>query len=500
MRTNNAIDPSLKKKINQNDEKVKYLYDIEFKISKSKKGTTITTPGVRPRNLPKNKNTKSQEDSYSEIILKGDNNNEQNHSNDEFDRKISKKISKDAEPSAFMSRMKKRMKFKNDKEEKKNNTVFYNTFSNVYKNMEKKKKKKTFNKAQVDEFVNRLYHNDYKHRKPLFKEDEVKENKNDNENNVDPEEFIERFEEDLKKRNENLENKKKEIENDEKQKFTYKPKMCKGSIKYNEGNKDNFFERQKNFEEKKNKKEEKIKEILKKKEEDEFKKDNILLKKKEEKKEDSKKNKENVNKTIKNLYEWDSQRKKKLEDKKKQNTEKIEKDYDYVPKINERSVALAENNRFRQKEPNVFERLAKTDEMLKDKRQILIDMYTPTFKPQSYVPRNMNLEKLKKKNYMSQRDNQNEEEEEEEDEDEKKKRKKRKKHRKKNENSDEENEDDDEDEDEEGEEEEDDEEEEEEKEEKEVDEFDFKQDTMKYADNEVQDALRNTLFNKKNKK
>ena len=85
--------------------------------------------------------------------------------------------------------------------------------------------------------------------------------------------------------------------------------------------------------------------------------------------------------------------------------------------------------------------------MLKDKRQILIDMYTPTFKPQSYVPRNMNLEKLKKKNYMSQRDNQNEEEEEEEDEDEKKKRKKRKKHRKKNENSDEENEDDDEDED-----------------------------------------------------
>ena len=208
-----------------------------------------------------------------------------------------------------------------------------------------------------------------------------------------------------------------------------------------------------------------------------------------------------MDKTIKNLYEWDTQRKKKLEDKQKQNTEKIEKDYAHVPKIDERSVVLAENNKFRQKEPNVFERLAKTDEMLKGKRQILIDMYTPTFKPQSYVPRNMNLEKLKKKTYMSQRDNQNEEEEEEEDdENEKKKRKRRKKHRKKNEDSDEENEDD-EDEDEEGEEEEDDEEEEEEeKEEKEDDEFDFKQDTMKYADDEVQYALRNTLFNKKKKK
>ena len=83
--------------------------------------------------------------------------------------------------------------------------------------MEKRKKKKTYNKAQVEEMVNRLYHNDYKYRKPLFKEDEVKDNKSDNENEPDPEEFIERLEEDLKKRNENLENKKKEIEKNEKQ-------------------------------------------------------------------------------------------------------------------------------------------------------------------------------------------------------------------------------------------------------------------------------------------
>ena len=493
MRNTKAIDPSLVKKIKENDDKLRELYEKEYKMAGLKKSSTGRNKSYEKP--PKKKN--NNDDSFSDVMIKTYNDVEPSPQTEEINSKISKTIEneKPSAPSTNPSRMQKRMKFQKNKEEKKNNTTI-----NVYNNNTDNKPKKTFNKEQVDEMVNRLYHNDYKHRKPAYQEEDNNKN-TELENEPDIEEFIERFKEDLKKRNENLENKKKELEKDEKQKFTYKPKMCKGSKKYNEGNKDNFFERQKNFEEKKKKKEEKIKEILKQKEEDEFKKDNILLKKKEEKKEDSKKNKENVDKTIKNLYEWDTQRKKKLEDKQKQNTEKIEKDYAHVPKIDERSVVLAENNKFRQKEPNVFERLAKTDEMLKGKRQILIDMYTPTFKPQSYVPRNMNLEKLKKKTYMSQRDNQNEEEEEEEDdENEKKKRKRRKKHRKKNEDSDEENEDD-EDEDEEGEEEEDDEEEEEEeKEEKEDDEFDFKQDTMKYADDEVQDALRNTLFNKKKKK
>ena len=35
---------------------------------------------------------------------------------------------------------------------------------------------------------------------------------------------------------------------------------------------------------------------------------------------------------------------------------------------------------------------------------------------------------------------------------------------------------------------------------KEEDDFDFQQDTMKFAEDDVQDALRNTLFHKKKKK
>ena len=79
----------------------------------------------------------------------------------------------------------------------------------------------------------------------------------------------------------------------------------------------------------------------------------------------------------------------------------------------------------------MFERLAAHDQILKEKKKILIDMYTPSFQPRSYVPRNMNLDKFKKKNYLASKENQPEEEEEEEEEEDKEKRKK-KKHKKRN--------------------------------------------------------------------
>ena len=125
-------------------------------------------------------------------------------------------------------------------------------------------------------------------------------------------------------------------------------------------------------------------------------------------------------------------------------------------------------------------------------------MYTPSFKPTPYMPRNMNLENLKRSNYISQYDNELDEEEENA----KKHKKRRKKHKKKEEsneeNEDEDDEDEDEeDEDEEGEEEEDDEEEEEERDEPK--EFDYKQDPMIFAEDEVQEALRNEIFHKNKK-
>ena len=127
-------------------------------------------------------------------------------------------------------------------------------------------------KDEIDEFVNRLYHNDYKHKKNAYKENEDKNNKNEGE----AADFIIRLEEDQKKRNENLENLKNELENNERQVCTYKPEMCKGSKKYNEAISNDFFERQKKYTEKINEKDEKLKEILKKREEDEIKENNNL--------------------------------------------------------------------------------------------------------------------------------------------------------------------------------------------------------------------------------
>ena len=143
-------------------------------------------------------------------------------------------------------------------------------------------------------------------------------------------------------------------------------------------------------------------------------------KKKQKKAQKKKNNKEVVDKTIKDLFEWEEKRKKKLQDKQKEETHKIETANDYVPKINIKSQRLAEKNKLKIKEPNVFNRLAEHDKILKEKKKILIDMYTPSFQPRSYVPRNMNLAKIKKKgNYMATKDNQNEEEEEEDEQEQK---------------------------------------------------------------------------------
>ena len=498
MRNTKVIDPSLKRKIKENDEKMKMLYGIEFKRSKSRKGTYSSA-----RNKPKNRNKRNRDDSFTKAMTKTYKDNTPMTT----DSKFSKTINTDRDDSAaFMSRMQKRMKFKKDKEEKKNNTIFFNTFTNVYKKMEDKKKKKTMNKNQVDNMVDRLYNNDYKHRKPRVRESEEKKNKTiDLEDEPDVDEMIERFEDDIRKREENMEIIKRKIARDEKEIYTYKPQMSEGSRKYNDQNEMDFFERQKNFLEKKAEKEKSIKESLKKKQEDEINENNILKKKEEEKKEKEKENKVDdsekkaqLEKSIKKMYEWEEKRKEKIEQKKKEKSEKVETDYNYVPKINQRSVELAENNKLRQKQPNIFLRLSEEDKVLKEKKQILTDMYTPSFKPRSYVPRNMNLENLKKKTaYLPQ--NEVEEGEEEDEDNERKKRKRRKKHKKKS-DSDEEDEDEDEedeDEDEEGEEEEDDEEEEEEK--GEGDDFDYKQDTMKYAEDDVQDALRNQLFHRNKK-
>ena len=119
------------------------------------------------------------------------------------------------------------------------------------------------------------------------------------------------------------------------------------------------------------------------KEKEEIDKSNILSKNKS-------KNIKEIEKSINELVDWEKNRKKKLEEKQKEKESQIEKEFNYKPKINRKSKLLAKNNKIRQKETNVFNRLAKEDKVLKEKHQILIELYTPSFKPNITTKKKLN--------------------------------------------------------------------------------------------------------------
>ena len=193
MRNTKAIDPSLNKKIKENDERLRELYEKEYKFAGLQKSNT-----GRNRSYQKaQKKKKNIDDSFSDTNIKtyNDVDAEPSYRTEEIIEKEPKPMEiQKKRPSSNASRMQKRMKFQKDKEEKKNTTTVI-----VNNNLEKPKK--AYNKEQVDEMVNRLYNNDYKHRKPAYKEEETKKVV---ENEPDIDEFIERVEEYKKKRNENL--------------------------------------------------------------------------------------------------------------------------------------------------------------------------------------------------------------------------------------------------------------------------------------------------------
>jgi hypothetical protein len=229
--------------------------------------------------------------------------------------------------------------------------------------------------------------------------------------NVNIEQMIDRFQKDEDRKKEWIENQKKKREEEEKKICPHVPKINKVSQKINIKLNDDFLERQKLKDEQKKKKEEKLKEFLTKKNEEEINKDNPLLKvnKKIKDKDNlnssrtssktlNKTQKVKIDNTINKLYEWDKQRKEKIYQKRKTKNEKMEK-FDYAPKINKRSASMAEFNKKKYKEKDIFKRLAQKDPYMVEKRKVLEDLYTPSFKP------NINTKKIKFKNENGDNDN-----------------------------------------------------------------------------------------------
>ena len=524
MRNNKVIDPSLNKKIVENEKRMQSLFNLKFSSSKSR--NNIKKPSnsqTNMRNIQHKKN-KSQDEIYNNAAYNTIDNREINRLKGTLNVTISKTIEKgdDNDSSAFANRMAKRMNQKgqtDQKEEEKNNKTFHEIINNIYQKFQdrKNKNKKVYNKGQVNNIVDRLYTNDYKTKKKTnmenranrLKKNYEKENntidfsiktgtngnilKRQNEpNNFNIDDMIERFEEDMKKRNENMERKRQEIKRNEKKIYTYKPKINETSRRSESAGKDDFLKRQKRYEEKKKKKEERFKEDLKNEEEKKINENNFLLQKnnrkekkgKKDKKGENEKNgknksenikkKEEVDKRIKYMYDWENKRKEKIENKKKEKTGKAETEFEYMPKINERSSSMANKNKRRIEEPDVFSRLAKEDKMLKEKRQVLIDLYKPSFQPNTFL----HNQRIRKKN-----------------ENEGKKDVRKKENPKSESSSDTDSDDDDDDDDDE----EDNNEESSSDSDDKEDNFDYKQDPKIFAKDNVQDALRKALLNKMKK-
>ena len=100
--------------------------------------------------------------------------------------------------------------------------------------------------------------------------------------------------------------------------------------------------------------------------------------------------------SINKMYEWEKKRSEKIEKMRNLKNSQINK-YTYIPKINKRSNSLAAKMKLKDKNnENIFERLSKEDKVSKEKKKILVELYTPSFQPRIYhssSKRNNNITK-----------------------------------------------------------------------------------------------------------
>ena len=417
MRNTKTISSSLNKKIIENEKRMENLKTVNDKKPKSKSLYYISIDESKS-NRKKNKMHKINK-SQEEIMTRNSNKPKKL----KFQYSTIQNIDYNDDSFNIINKFDKRL-LRNSKSSNKNEKIFFNnTISDMYtKNFNKNITSKKVNQEELNEIINRLYTNAHKNRKKKENEksdgNAIDYNGNTSKRTkVDFNEIYSRFVDDIKKREENLEKKREEINNNNKTIYTYKPKLNINKKFIDNQNNENFLERQKKYYEEKKKKEERYKEDIIKKEKEEIDKNNILSK-------NIVKNKKEIDKVINDLNEWDINRKKKIDQKWKEKISKMQNEFNYMPKLNKKSETLAKKNKQRQKETNVFTRLAKEDKVLKEKQKILIQLYTPSFKPNITVTKRKNKKlnsskekefdtvskKWKSKNYLDNSDSDSEDE------------------------------------------------------------------------------------------
>ena len=437
MNLKKRIEQPLREKILINEERIRSLFNFKLdddeKIESKELNNSIDKSDNQMKkesmefeilsksNMSKNPfnnssiNSKLNNDNLISISISTRNNESLSSHNNKYKNKI-----KQRNPTnSNLNHLK-----KNDKKiEKISNTINYNynySYNNYNNNnynftfTTRKNKKNLIQsiglKKNLNNFdINSNYYNNISNLnqyQPLYYTIKPKQNINLNK-------MFERFEDNERKKKEKIEKLKREKEEKELEQCFYKPLLNKKSLDISKKIKDDFLTRQKNYNQKAKEKERKI--------------IRDLSQKKDKKYFSIKKNKEtssilsdflnsslkselgsddqktvNVNDTINKLYEWEQRRKEKIEKKREEKECEKEDSGDHIPTIGKRSSSLANRRKVKKEyNDNIFERLYKEDDILKEKRELMVQLTKPSFEPNLNLARKYKFEDLTEEKYIN---------------------------------------------------------------------------------------------------
>ena len=220
--------------------------------------------------------------------------------------------------------------------------------------------------------------------------------------NVNLNQMFKRFEENQRRKTEKIARLKNEQEEKESLQCSHMPLLNQKTMNLNKQLKDDFLTRQRKHEAKVKEKGKKLKQKLEDIERNKINESNYLLQRRY--KENSSygsvglnsslnsefssmaRSKKEIDDTINKFYEWDQRRKAKIE-KRRKDLKFDNESLDHIPRIDKRSSSLASQKR--SDTETIFERLYKEDDILREKRKLMEQLTTPSFKPNLY-PNNKN--------------------------------------------------------------------------------------------------------------
>lgn len=183
-----------------------------------------------------------------------------------------------------------------------------------------------------------------------------------------------RFAQKIQEHNNKLEIMKKALREQEEKCYRKIPMI---NLKSKKAISDNFYSRlEKKKQETENKKEQ-LRKIMEIEEKKKINKDRILPFK-------GNVDKADVNETIDKIMEWEKGRKERLEQQKKERLKYIMRQNKEKPTINRRSVEIAQR-RYIDEDGQPFNRLYNEGAKLKERKKLLVELYTPSFKPKLNV-------------------------------------------------------------------------------------------------------------------